>query len=249
MKIMLLLLIIAIAPFLSADEAKNESGILIRADGEVRKLARIGNACLAYTVVNSEAFPNKPGVSGFELLIPRFLPDYNLLIADFDKVSSPVAVGEKLTEQNTSYAYVGAGLSNGKKFSNGRVETPIAFEKPWLRDDGIVKVLYLGGQVESVRITAATCEDVVRYLREKNYPEDPYWERIIFNARTIDAVHQGKPLPEPPTPQSQKSSVPEVIVRSPVNLDEIKTKPDAKIETVRPIERNAQVKKLNQPGQ
>jgi hypothetical protein len=74
----------------------------------------------------------------------------------------------------------------GKGYDGGRITTPILIEKPWLRNDGKIAVVDMGGRIEVRKFDAANCLEAVYKLREKNYPNDPYWVKLIANAREID---------------------------------------------------------------
>ncbi len=154
----------------------------------VKFLQAISGSIMVYSVDNDELFPDKAGAAGLEQIRSQYLMK-PVFIAPFDKQSVPVKEEEKLTEKNTSYAYVGAGLSNGKGYTGGRVETPIAFEKPWLRKDGKIAILYLGGNVFVKNVKAENCLEAANALRKDNYPNEPYWDKIIANAQAIDKAH------------------------------------------------------------
>lgn len=154
----------------------------------VKFLQAIGGGMMVYTIDNDEAFPDKVGAAGLEQVRNQYLMK-PVFIAPFDKQSTVAKDNEKLMETNTTYAYIGSGLSNGKGYSCGRVETPLAFEKPWLRKDGKVAILYLSGNVFVKNIKADNCLEVVNALRKDNYPNEPYWNNIIASAKAIDKAH------------------------------------------------------------
>lgn len=94
-------------------------------------------------------------------------------------------VPDKITAGNAGYAYLGAALNGA-----GAVDaatTPLAFEKPSIRDDGKIVVLFLSGKVETLSLNAKNCEDVVNALKKKSAkPDAAAWSKLIAAAQAVD---------------------------------------------------------------
>ncbi len=156
-------------------------------DESVRNMRHISDVLIVYAGTRDDQFPEPVGVAGLEKI--RHGLQIETLIAPFDKTSVPVKKDEVLTEKNTSYAYIGSGLSIGKGYDGGRITTPILIEKPWLRKDGKIAVVDMGGRINIKKIEATNCLEAVYKLRENNYPNEPYWVKLIASAKEIDKAN------------------------------------------------------------
>ena len=96
-------------------------------------------------------------------------------------------VPDKITAGNAGYAYFGAALNGAGAVD--AASTPLAFEKPSIRDDGKIVVLFLSGKVDTVSVNAKNCEEVVKALQEKSAKSDaPAWTKLISAAKAIDSA-------------------------------------------------------------
>ena len=94
-------------------------------------------------------------------------------------------VPDKITAGNAGYAYLGAALNGAGAVD--AASTPLAFEKPSIRDDGKIVVLFLSGKVDTVSMNAKNCEEVVKALKEKSArPDAPAWDKLVAAAQAID---------------------------------------------------------------
>ena len=166
----------------SADNEENSSGnvkSISKAEmlSSLNNLKQIEDAIYSYAKDFSDAFPENLNA----LMENNFLKDPKILIAPFDKVSTP-AEG-KITPANTTYAYVGAGFTTGYPVF-------IAFEKPWLLPEGSnkINILYKDGGVQEKTIEGVskmTCRQVVEVLT-KNYQNKELAEKLLKNADAED---------------------------------------------------------------
>ena len=93
----------------------------------------------------------------------------------------------KITAGNAGYAYLGAALNGAGAVD--AASTPLAFEKPSIRDDGKIVVLFLSGKIDTLSLNAKNCEEVVKALKEKSAKSDaPAWNKLIAEAKAIDSA-------------------------------------------------------------
>ena len=98
-----------------------------------------------------------------DLVKGECLTDPKVFISPFD--SRRKASGDKVIRPaNTSYAYVGKGLSE-KAYAG----LPLAFEKPdvVVNNAGMCSVLYVGGRVLNLKVTGRTCKAIAEELTAK----------------------------------------------------------------------------------
>ena len=127
------------------------------------------------------------------------LSDPNVFIAPFDEVSTPAT--DKITADNTTYAYIGAGIKAG-------AQAIVAFEKPWLLPDGWnkINVLKADGSVSTITLDGLknmTCRQVVESLT-KDYQDKQIVETLLNNADNEDKSRkQETPAPQENPEQQQ----------------------------------------------
>ncbi len=143
------------------------------------QLKQIGLGLSAYAADFQGYLPEQPGCGGFNQLITTdILTDYGVYLGHHETGLVRARTG-LLTENNTNYAYIGAGL----KISD--YEYPVAFEKPWL---GYKKsaVLYIGTHLEPIKNISRfeNCEKFVLHLKGANDSE--VWQKLLENARAVD---------------------------------------------------------------
>ena len=149
----------------------------------ITNLKRIALGCKMYALDNQEKYPDNFSV---------FVGDsYGFSAKDFiipsDKVSK-TSQNEIITPANTSYAYIGKGLTEKSADS-----LPLAFEKPWLVPNQNAKelkinVAFCDGSVKTQAMpNVKTCVDVVKQLTAK-MPDSPDKQTVLRNAAAEDAA-------------------------------------------------------------
>lgn len=146
-------------------------------------LKQIALGCKMYACDANEKYPDS--LSGL------MQGDYNLSAetfkAPFDRVSK-VSRNKKITPANTTYAYVGKGLTE-----KSADKLPLAFEKPWLvpSRNGKVKLINVafcdGSVIQKAMPNAKTCVDVVKLLTAE-IPDSPDKQAVLRNAAAEDAA-------------------------------------------------------------
>ena len=98
-------------------------------------------------------------------------------------------VPAKISDATSGYAYFGAAL-NGTGAAEVADSTPLAFEKPNIRPDGKVAVLFLNGKTEIVNVRGAeNCAAVLAALKkEVDSPKAEVWTALGKAAAAIDAA-------------------------------------------------------------
>jgi len=98
-------------------------------------------------------------------------------------------VPEKITDATSGYAYFGAAL-NGTGAAGVAASTPLAFEKPSVRPDGKVAVLFLNGKTEIVGVKGVdNCAGVLAVLKKSvQEPKADVWAALEKAAAAIDAA-------------------------------------------------------------
>ncbi|MBS1371750.1 MAG: hypothetical protein HPZ91_17530 [Lentisphaeria bacterium] len=95
-------------------------------------------------------------------------------------------VPDKITAAAAGYAYFGAAL-NGTGAITAAATTPLAFEKPTVRNDGKLAVLFLSGKVQLVNLRAENCAGVIEALKkEVKDPNAAIWDKLAAAAKAID---------------------------------------------------------------
>lgn len=166
----------------SSDDKENSSGN-VKSISKAEMTSSQSNLKQIYVILSTYAddfsykFPQSLNI----LMENKLLTDPKILIAPFDKVSTP-AEG-KITPANTTYAYVCAGTKQGEP-------AIIAFEKPWLLPEGSdqINILFANGQVQTETIkdvSKMTCRQVVEVLT-KDYQNKELAEKLLKNADAED---------------------------------------------------------------
>lgn len=98
-------------------------------------------------------------------------------------------VPDKITDATSAYAYFGAAL-NGTGAAGVAASTPLAFEKPSLRPDGKVAVLFLDGKTQVVSVRGVeNCAGVLAVLKKQvEGPKADVWTALEKAAAAIDAA-------------------------------------------------------------
>ncbi len=112
--------------------------------------------------------------------------ELKFFIADNDKITSRPTRKVKLlaSENNTTYAYLGNGLTDLGKLG----KTPIVLAKPWLLSEPHYvlfadrKVTYFYSPDKQLK----TCEEAINYLAENKLIDTDHVDKILANAREID---------------------------------------------------------------
>ena len=147
----------------------------------VSNLKQIGLGCKMYSVDHSERFPDSLTL----LVTGNYLIDFKVYVSPLDKVAKP-ATGKEIRPENTSYAYVGKGLTE-----NTDPDIPLAFEKPsCIGEKGECAVLYVDGSVRTITVRGKTCKAIAEELVAKASGATAKDKAaIIANAAAVD---QGK---------------------------------------------------------
>ena len=146
------------------------------------KLKQIGMAITMYMNDNNDKLPD--GLTA--LMESGFMPGGKNYIASYDKTSTPAGSGKGIKSGNTSYAYLGRGLSGR---SNSAI--PVCIEKPWLLPEGenTLRVLVLDGSVKQItipKVSAKSCEETVKIVAGDAGIQGDDLEQLLQNARRID---------------------------------------------------------------
>jgi|GEM_PF-1521960 len=123
----------------------------------VSNLKQIGLACKMYSMDHSEKFPND--LTALE----KYLSDAKVYVAPVDE-RRKASKDKVIRQTNTSYAYVGKGLSE-----HSSADLPLAFEKPDVvaKHAGVCNVLYVDGHVHSEKVKGRTCKAIAQELTAK----------------------------------------------------------------------------------
>ena len=147
-------------------------------------LKQIGLACILYSSDHGETLP-----PDFTALVQgKYLTDMKAYIAKADR-KSKVSANKTVGPENTSYAYVGKGLSVSSSTKHP-ARMPLAFEKPWLTDGkSDIGVLFMDGHVEVRKLSGKTCRAIAEELLAK-VPNISAKEKqlVLANAAEADKV-------------------------------------------------------------
>ncbi len=95
---------------------------------------------------------------------------------------------EKITDATSGYAYFGAAL-NGTNPAAVAGITPFAFEKPTIRPDGKIVILYLDGKTATVDTKAKNVAGVIAELKKGiEKPNETVWGALEKAAKAIDTA-------------------------------------------------------------
>ena len=140
---------------------------------------------LMYAGDHEDRFPAAAGAAGLAELRPYGVSD-KLLIVPYDYVSK-AANGDKLTEANTSYAYLGNAVGELNKIRKPSV-IPLIIEKTSLKEGGDVQIAFCDGHVALKKFGPTTVAGVVKTLmKESGSEKDPVWQKLIEAAAALDA--------------------------------------------------------------
>ena len=140
-------------------------------------LKQIGLALKQYAMDHKDNFPAADNAAGLNELIKN---DYlrEPAIYSCPSGSRPIGQGE-LQEVNSAYIYLGGSMET----MNPRI--PLAFDKPG-NHNGYVNVLFLDGRVNGMVYKYATCEQLIRFLQQKNNYKPEVFEQLLNKAKKID---------------------------------------------------------------
>lgn len=147
-------------------------------------LKMIGLAMNVYADANRDQLCNRTGVDGLNLLAYQYIRNFDTFVAPFDSHRDKGTLEIPMREEQISYAWIGDRLGVPRKEAKDAHSVPIALEKPWIRTDDVVGVLYLDGHVGLLAGEFHTCEEVVNRLRGES--KEPYWNGILESARAVD---------------------------------------------------------------
>lgn len=140
---------------------------------------------LMYAGDHEDRFPAAAGAAGLAELRSYGVND-KLLIVPYDYVSK-AANGDKLTEANTSYAYLGNAIGELKKVRKPSA-VPLIIEKTSLKEGGDVQIAFCDGHVALKKFGPTTVAGVVKTLmKESGSEKDPVWQKLIEAAAALDA--------------------------------------------------------------
>ncbi|MBO4648191.1 MAG: hypothetical protein J5806_08540 [Lentisphaeria bacterium] len=141
-------------------------------------LKQIGLACKMYSMDHNERFPANLTM----LVTGGFLTDPKVYISPLDTKAKPFT-GKLVRSGNTSYAYVGKGLTE-----NSCADLPLAFEKPFLvGKDGVCNVLFVDGSARAVTVRGRTCRAIAAELVAKASDASAKDKAaVIANAAAVD---------------------------------------------------------------
>lgn len=142
----------------------------------ISNLKQIGVALTIYASDNSEKFPDDLNA----LVKGKYLTDFKCFVSPLDQVRKLSADGT-VGPSNTSYAYVGKGLSK-----LAASEIPAAFEKPDLIKNNRCAVLYADGHVSTVKVNGRTCTEIAKELTANLKNADKEIAIVLANAAQAD---------------------------------------------------------------
>ena len=130
-----------------------------RQQDSTNNLKQIGVAIAMYGMDKNDAFPDS-----FTDCLSYLGNNSRIFIAGGDRVSKPARSGAPIKKENTSYAYLGKGLS--LRAAGNASKTPIAFEKPqYFSKNQPLAVLYADGHVAHVKVPASERRNSVAVAR------------------------------------------------------------------------------------
>lgn len=148
-------------------------------------LKQLVTMMLMYAGDHEDRFPTAAGAAGLAELRPYGAND-KLLIVPYDYVSK-AANGDKVTEANTSYAYLGNAVGELNKIRKPSV-IPLIIEKTSLKEGGDVQIAFCDGHVALKKLGPTTVAGVVKTLmKESGIEKDPVWQKLIEAATAFDA--------------------------------------------------------------
>lgn len=140
---------------------------------------------LVYAGDHDDRLPAAAGAAGLAELRSYGAND-KLLIVPYDYVSK-AAGGDRLTEANTSYAYLGNAVGELNKVRKPST-VPVIIEKTSLKEGGDVQIAFCDGHVALKKFGPTTVAGVVKALmKESGSENDPVWRKLIETAAAFDA--------------------------------------------------------------
>lgn len=134
-------------------------------------LKQIGLGLMMYKADHKDSLPEKPGFAGLKVLADQnYLSDPAVFRNPADAKTTLAGELKALAPNNVSYVYFGA-LPD---VPVAPAKMPLAFERPDLRLNGNLCVLFGDGHVESLTVPVEVddCEELVSYLHtQKKYSE------------------------------------------------------------------------------
>ena len=148
-------------------------------------LKQLATMLIMYAGDHGDRFPAEAGAAGLAELRSYGAGD-KLLIVPYDYVSK-AANGDKLTEANTSYAYLGNAVGELNKIRKPSV-IPLIIEKTSLKEGGDVQIAFCDGHVALKKFGPTTVAGVVKALmKESGIEKDPVWQKLAEAAAAFDA--------------------------------------------------------------
>ncbi len=148
-------------------------------------LKMIGLALSLYSE-HYRQLPVRSGADGLTVLSRIYISNPGNFVAPFDQQREEGELAVPFVERRISYALLAGSALDAAKITRPS-SFPVAMEKPWIRSDGRIGVLYLDGHVGLLKGDFANCAEVVEFLRREHAGEYG-WEVILESARTIDAT-------------------------------------------------------------
>lgn len=161
------------------DKAQKKSAAKADRLRSVSNLKQIAVACKTFAIGHKGKFPDELT----DLVKGECLTDPRVFISPFDS-RREASKDKGIRPANTSYAYVGKGLS--EKADPG---LPLAFEKPDVaaKIAGNCNVLYVGGHVLTLKVKGRTCKAIAEELTAKlAEPHAAEVAVILANAAALD---------------------------------------------------------------
>lgn len=147
------------------------------------QIISVNNLSNIYVAATNYLAGNRKYPAITELNVP-----VRILANPYHGLGAQQQVPDKITDATSAYAYFGAAL-NGTGAAGVAASTPLAFEKPSIRPDGKVAVLFLDGKTEIVNAKAKNCAEVVAALKkEVEGPKADVWAALEKAAAAIDAA-------------------------------------------------------------
>lgn len=148
-------------------------------------LKQLATMLIMYAGDHNNRLPAAAGAAGLAELRSYGVND-KLLIVPYDYVSK-AANGDKLTEANTSYAYLGNAVGELSKIRKPSV-IPLIIEKTSLKEGGDVQIAFCDGHVAQKKFGPTTVAGVVKTLmKESGIEKDPVWQKLAEAAAALDA--------------------------------------------------------------
>ncbi len=148
------------------------------------QIISVNNLSNIYVAATNYLAGNRKYPTITELNVP-----VKILASPYHGLGVDQQVPEKISDATSGYAYFGAAL-NGTGAAGVAASTPLAFEKPSVRPDGKVAVLFLDGKTEIVSVKGVdNCVGVLAVLKKSvQDPKADVWAALEKAAAAIDAA-------------------------------------------------------------